>query len=248
MGTNMMWTEKINKYVQCATNQLYIQRVFKYLQEINHVPACFLDAVPVAGEYGIQNLSKNARKRAAIERSDTNPSNDTQEQKNRLQAICDGFFDPHENYYIYGPVGSGKTHLMYGLVNYLFFERAVNKPSRIETPWMVIKNFTELLTEAKSQFNNDNNGGSFRDLVEDLKSCQYLFIDDIGAEKITDWSIEFLYMILNHRCNVAKHIVCTTNFDLNQLSANLDDRLASRLYAMCRQIKLNGKDRRKYNK
>lgn len=75
-------------------------------------------------------------------------------------------------------------------------------------------------------------------------TVRYLFLDDIGAEKTTDWALEKLYNIINMRYNNNLHITVTSNLELDELSKKTDDRIVSRLNEMCELIRLSGEDRR----
>src|SRR3990167_9483378 len=71
-----------------------------------------------------------------------------------------------------------------------------------------------------------------------------LIIDDIGAEKMSDWVRQILYYIINEREQRLLPTVITSNFSLQQIAEQIDIRISSRIAGMCKLIKLTGMDRR----
>jgi DNA replication protein DnaC len=56
-----------------------------------------------------------------------------------------------------------------------------------------------------------------------------LVLDDLGAERATEWVAGQLYTILNHRLINNKPTIVTTNLDTEELSAQLGQRTVERL-------------------
>jgi len=79
---------------------------------------------------------------------------------------------------------------------------------------------------------------------EILGDCRLLFLDDLGAEKVTDWALETLFTLINDRYERMLPTVYTSNLDPRQLSENLGDRIASRIVGSCVLINLGSEDRR----
>lgn len=71
-----------------------------------------------------------------------------------------------------------------------------------------------------------------------------LIIDDMGAEKLTDFVRQITYFILNEREQWNLKTIITSNFSLSQLDEQVDSRISSRIAGMCKILKLNGRDRR----
>jgi len=72
----------------------------------------------------------------------------------------------------------------------------------------------------------------------------FLIIDDLGAEKSTEFSITTLYIILDRRIRELKTTIITTNLSMSQIEEHLGARIASRLSEM-KNIKINMPDHRK---
>ncbi len=83
-------------------------------------------------------------------------------------------------------------------------------------------------------------------LFNKLSSVDLLHLDDLGAEKRTEWVLEQLYAIVNERWQDEHSIVVTTNIvDLDELREEIGRRTVSRLVEICGDpIPLMGPDLR----
>jgi len=118
-------------------------------------------------------------------------------------------YDKNEEFkglYLHGNFGCGKTYLISALFNEL-------SKKRISTE---IVYFPELLRDIKSDFD------TFGDRIEYLEEVDLLLIDDIGAEKVTEWSRdEILGTILQKRMNNYKTTFFTSNLNMEELERHL---------------------------
>jgi DNA replication protein DnaC len=71
-----------------------------------------------------------------------------------------------------------------------------------------------------------------------------LVMDDLGAEKLTDFVRQTTYYILNEREQRCLQTAITSNFSLAQIDEQIDSRVSSRIAGMCKVFKFEGKDRR----
>ena len=69
-----------------------------------------------------------------------------------------------------------------------------------------------------------------------------LVLDDMGAEKMSEWSFTIVYRLLSHRINHDLSTIITSNLPLREIDA-WEPRVASRLCEWT-VIELSGKDRR----
>ncbi|MEW6557198.1 MAG: ATP-binding protein [Elusimicrobiota bacterium] len=156
----------------------------------------------------------------------------TPENEKACKVIKQYTEKPQGGLCITGPCGIGKTHLVVSVARKLILS---DKKCRfVSVP--------ELLLEIRSIFDK-RSVQTEEELIEEYVGYEYLFLDDFGAEKVTDWSLETLYLIIDRRLRNLKHeLIITSNLDLNEISENLSDRIASRITEMCRVVKLVGKD------
>jgi DNA replication protein DnaC len=83
-------------------------------------------------------------------------------------------------------------------------------------------------------------------LLDRLALVELLHLDDLGAERQTDWVLEQLYSIVNSRYEDQRSIVVTTNLQPDALAGQIGARTVSRLIEMCGDpLPLFGDDRRR---
>lgn len=133
--------------------------------------------------------------------------------------------------YLHGAVGTGKTHIAWA------FKKQYDKTDRRALLW----NVSDLIHELKLDFDRNEKNWTGEHL---LKSDLLLILDDIGAERPTDWVAETIYLIVNRRYNNKLPTIFTSNSTPGEIAKNLGDRIASRIVEMCEIIELGGKDRR----
>ena len=78
--------------------------------------------------------------------------------------------------------------------------------------------------------------------MEDARCCPVLLLDDLGAEKRSEWTDEQLYRLLNYRYNEGLPTVVASNVTLDKL----EPRIASRLQdaSLSQIVLLAGDDQR----
>jgi DNA replication protein DnaC len=117
--------------------------------------------------------------------------------------------------------------------------KGIQKIGHID-PIVRVQNMTSLLFDVKQSFAKKDN--DFLDKV--LNSKKILMIDDIGAEKVTDWVEEFVYMLVNNRYEDCVPTCFSSNLPLSELAEKIGDRTVSRIKEMCHVVKLDGEDKR----
>jgi DNA replication protein DnaC len=140
-----------------------------------------------------------------------------------------------------GPVGVGKTHLAVSILK-LLSERGFS---------CMFYEFGALLKEIQDSY-NPNTRTSELAVLSPVLNAEILVLDELGASKPTDWVRDTMAHIINTRYNEKKATIFTTNYPDERSSEKdetLEDRigvrLRSRLYEMCRTIKLDGADYRR---
>jgi DNA replication protein DnaC len=75
--------------------------------------------------------------------------------------------------------------------------------------------------------------GGVLGLLDLLGTVDLLHLDDLGAERQTEWVLEQLYSIINTRYEDQRAIVVTTNLPPDELTKQIGARTVSRLVEMC---------------
>lgn len=84
-----------------------------------------------------------------------------------------------------------------------------------------------------------------RDVPAEMVGSALLLLDDLGAEKPSDWTGEILYRVIDERYMNLRPTIVVSNVPPRELAATIGDRLASRLTEMCRTVAMKGDDRRR---
>lgn len=136
--------------------------------------------------------------------------------------------------WFYGDVGTGKT-----LLAMLISKAALDAGLSV-----AIYSVPRLLAEIKETY-EEGSQGSYMDLFRRLSEVDLLHLDDLGAERRTEWVLEQLYSIVNERWQEERSIVVTTNLEYDELRDQIGPRTVSRLMEICGDpIPIMGPDRR----
>jgi DNA replication protein DnaC len=134
--------------------------------------------------------------------------------------------------WLVGDVGTGKTTLA------MIISRAALDAGRT----VAIYSLPRLLNLIRQAIDSEQ---GMLDYLDRLSAVDLLHIDDLGAEKTTEWVLEQLYSIVNARYEAQRAIVATTNLMPDALAAQIGERTVSRLEEMCgHPLALFGEDRR----
>jgi DNA replication protein DnaC len=136
--------------------------------------------------------------------------------------------------WIYGSAGTGKTTLAM-LVSRIALEAGRS---------VAIYSLPKLLARIRRTYDADAGEQSYSELFERLAGVDLLHIDDLGAEKQTEWVLEQLYALVNERYEAQRSLVVTTNHDESELEEQIGARVVSRLAEMCDTLPLFDEDQR----
>lgn len=154
--------------------------------------------------------------------------------------------DQKKSLFLYGSQGTGKTHFMAALAK----EMILNTPPlyrfhRFERDFSYTPLFVstpELLMKIRASYNR--NDLSEEEILDRYSESDILMLDDLGAEKPTEWVLQTLYLIIDRRYRDMKRTIISSNYTLDQIAKRLDNRISSRIAGMCEVIQIKGKDRR----
>jgi DNA replication protein DnaC len=138
--------------------------------------------------------------------------------------------------WLFGDPGTGKTTL--GML--------VSKSALEQRRTVAIYSLPKLLAQIRQSYDAGPNGDSYSDLFRKLTTVDLLHIDDLGAEKRSDWVLEQLYALINERYETERSVLVTTNLDESELIGQIGQRTVSRLVEMCDRcmVPMHGDDHR----
>lgn len=140
-----------------------------------------------------------------------------------------------------GDNGRGKSHLAYGIVQYMILRRGI--------PALFVE-WPDLLHRVRESF--DAPGHARSDIIAPLLATPLLVVDELGGDRTTPWSVEEFESVIQARVNACGTVVLATNLrhDLPRghemsLAGKVGSRAESRLHGACELVTLVGEDYRR---
>lgn len=162
----------------------------------------------------------------------------------------------HRGILLMGSPGTGKTHLMVGLLRNLTLELGI--PARFH-------DFGLLLSKLRSSYGSE---GSEMTILQPLIDVEVLLIDDLGKGRNSKWELGIIDILVSCRYNADRTTLITTNYteqpettlrerfrgrggtegeemmERDTLRDRVGDRIYSRLQEMCHFFPVRGMDYR----
>lgn len=129
--------------------------------------------------------------------------------------------------YLWGGFGGGKTSLAVAALRTVILERGVRG---------VFTTTPDLLAEIRTSFDR----AEVADRTDLMRTVPFLVLDDIGAERVTDWVAERLFLIVNYRHDHVLPTVFTSNLTLQTLAKHIGDRTLNRVSEMSAVVHVDG--------
>lgn len=117
----------------------------------------------------------------------------------KMRALADKY-NMNKGLVIHGPSGTFKTTTLWLIVKNLWIRHNIRA---------TFKAATELAREVAVSFDKKN---GYEDLIQNVSTCVFLVIDDLGKERMTPRVEEAFFEIFNLRLEAKRPILCSTNF------------------------------------
>lgn len=133
---------------------------------------------------------------------------------------------------LFGTVGTGKTFIAAAIANALI-DRGYD---------CLVTNFARLVNTISGMYNGK------QEYIDSLNAFDLLIIDDLAAERDTDYMNEIVYNIIDSRYRAGLPMIITTNLTSDELKNPADvkkQRIYSRLLEICIPLEVAGDDRRR---
>lgn len=163
----------------------------------------------------------------------------TTKDNGKVLRLCkrysDGFdemIEKNQGLLFYGDVGTGKTFSAACIANALLSRKIP----------VVMTSFVKLLENAQN-FKEDEDK-----LISRLNKAKLLIIDDLGAERSTDFALEKVYNIVDSRYRARLPMILTTNLELRDMQMASDirySRIYDRVFEVCYPVRFTGSSFRK---
>lgn len=132
-----------------------------------------------------------------------------------------------------GERGTGKTHLAASIATEL-----MNKLCPV-----IFQPVPTLLKRIQATYRKNAEEQEDK-LLSALTSCDLLILDDVGAEKWTEWMETTLFTIIDERYRQMLPIIITTNCSMDNLENQIGGRSFDRLVEVCRFVRMEAESYR----
>lgn len=214
--------------------------VFGQEKTVRCICACIKAQMAAEKERERQEAIERNR-RACFEGSDMINWNFSQDDLNTprlseaMRRYADGFAEFRETgkgLLLYGTNGTGKTFYASCIANAL-----IDSGYRC-----LVTNFARLSNQLQGMFEGK------QEFIDSLSTYSLLVLDDLGAERQSEYMQEQVFNIVNARYCSGLPFIVTTNLTIEEISKPQDSgraRIYNRILERCYPIEVNGIDRRK---
>ena len=168
-----------------------------------------------------------------------------------LHGLMGNLERPASGWGMTGDTGTGKSHLAAAVVKAWTWKAAnwrLDTSRVLGGAWPLWASWAGTLDELRGAMRERSN--RYGDLMDDLRECPLLVLDDLGAERAQEaegsWVVERLYDVLESRYSNGRATLWTSNLSVPALTDRYERRIVSRLIGLARPLTMPEglKDRR----
>lgn len=194
---------------------------------------CFFDKITNAC---YKELSQNKPKLSKFEDDTLSKEIGAEKYYEKFLSYAENFNQNSKNVIFTGKTGTGKTFLSQAITNKV----SSNKNIAL---FLTASDLNNIAVE--NMYSSPAVQKSVNDILE---TCDFLVIDDLGAERLLNKiTVENLYVLISKRNDLRKPYLITTNLTMQELQTRYGDRLFSRITGKNTVIvNFDGSDLRKH--
>ena len=154
------------------------------------------------------------------------------EENRKVKAACeqyvrnfDKMYDRNQGILFYGGVGTGKSYTAACIANALLSRKVT----------VIMTSFVKIMQALATTEEGE--------LLTRLNSAKLLILDDLGAERKTEYALEKVYNVIDSRSRASKPMILTTNLKIGEMMDTADigyRRVYDRIFETCYPLEVPG--------
>lgn len=153
---------------------------------------------------------------------------DVKKRKNGINYVVNFDKIGSSGLLLYGDVGTGKSYMAACIANALM-------EAKYSIRWLQTTQITEMCGFYSEE--------QYYEYLDNISKPDLLIVDDLGAERGTDYAAERVHALIDYRISAGKPLIITTNLELSEMRETSDirkKRTYDRIFNACFPIAFRG--------